>query len=272
MSGPAGSTDVGTGTTGSAGAGSDSTEPPALTFENVTFAYEEAPVLEDVTFTVERGSFLGVVGPNGSGKSTLLKLALGLSPPDEGRVELFGEPAHEFADGEKIAYIAQRATDAIRDAPLTVREVVAMGRYPRTPFGSFDDADHRAVDVALEQVGMGALEDRRVGRLSGGQRQRVFIARALAADAELLVLDEPTVGVDAESRERIYELVADLHRAGLTVLLVEHDVGVVTKHATEVACLNRELHFHGDPEAFVATDALATAYGTDGRVLHHTHE
>jgi zinc transport system ATP-binding protein len=244
---------------------------PALAFEDVTFAYGEAPVLENVTFTVDQGSFLGVVGPNGSGKSTLLRLALGLKRPDTGHVELFGEPAHEFDDGEKIAYIAQRATDAIRNAPLTVREVVAMGRYPRTPFGRFEETDHHAVDVALEQVGMDALEDRRVGRLSGGQRQRVFIARALAADAELLVLDEPTVGVDAESRERIYELVAALHDAGLTVLLVEHDVGVVTEHATEVACLNRELHFHGDPETFVATDALATAYGTDGRVLHHTH-
>jgi zinc transport system ATP-binding protein len=246
-------------------------ETPVLTFEDVTFAYGEAPVLEDVTFSVEQGSFLGVVGPNGSGKSTLLKLALGLETPDRGRVELFGEPADAFDDGEKIAYIAQRATDAIRDAPLTVREVVAMGRYPRTPFGTFDPEDHRAVDVALEQVGMDALEDRRVGRLSGGQRQRVFIARALAADAELLVLDEPTVGVDAESRERIYELVADLHASGLTVLLVEHDVGVVTEHATEIACLNRELYFHGDPETFVRTDALATAYGTDGRVLHHSH-
>jgi zinc transport system ATP-binding protein len=110
-----------------------------------------------------------------------------------------------------------------------------------------------------------------VCRLSGGQRQRVFIARALAAEADLLVLDEPTVGVDAESRESFYNLLHDLNATGITIVLIEHDIGVVTNHATEIVCINRELYFDGDPETFVETNALADAYGAEQAVLEHDH-
>jgi len=146
-----------------------------------------------------------------------------------------------------------------------------MGRYPRRLFGRFRDSDREAIASALDRVGIADLADRRVGRLSGGQRQRVFIARALAAEAALLALDEPTVGVDADSREAFYDLLHELNGEGLTIVLIEHDIGVVTTHATEIACLNRELFFHGDPETFVETDALAEAYGADQGVLHHGH-
>ena len=240
-----------------------------VTVEGATFAYDDVPVLEDVTLDVPEGAFLGVVGPNGSGKSTLLELVLGLRRPDSGSVRLFGEPAHEFAQGERIGYVAQSATTTIRDIPVTVREVVTMGRYPHRLVGALSAADREVVDAAMEQVGIEDLADRRLTRLSGGQRQRAFIARALAGEADLLVLDEPTVGVDSESREAFYDLVHDLNDEGLTVLLVEHDIGVVTTYATEIACLNRRLYFDGDPEEFVATDALAEAYGTDQHVLHH---
>ena len=242
-----------------------------VTVEGATFAYDDVPVLEDVTLDVPEGAFLGVVGPNGSGKSTLLELVLGLRRPDSGSVRLFGEPAHEFAQGERIGYVAQSATTTIRDIPVTVREVVTMGRYPHRLVGALSAADREVVDAAMEQVGIEDLADRRLTRLSGGQRQRAFIARALAGEADLLVLDEPTVGVDSESREAFYDLVHDLNDEGLTVLLVEHDIGVVTTYATEIACLNRRLYFDGDPEEFVATDALAEAYGTDQHVLHHDH-
>jgi zinc transport system ATP-binding protein len=244
---------------------------PLISVDDVTFGYGEIPVLESVSIDVEPGSFLGLVGPNGSGKSTLLDLMLGLRRPDSGTVSLFGEPAHEFDAGERIGYVAQDATKAARDMPVTVREVVEMGRYPRRLFGRFSTADRRAVEEALEQVGITDIASRRVGRLSGGQRQRVFIARALASEADLLALDEPTVGVDAESREEFYRLLHDLNATGLTVILIEHDIGVVTTYATNIACLNRELYFDGDPSTFVETDALAQAYGTDQHVLHHDH-
>ena len=212
-----------------------------ISVDDITFGYGEIPVLESVSIDIEPGAFLGLVGPNGSGKSTLLDLMLGLRRPDDGLVTLFGEPAHEFDAGERIGYVAQDATTAARDMPVTVREAVEMGRYPRRLLGRFSPQDRRAVEEALEQVGISNLASRRVGRLSDGQRQRVFIARALASEADLLALDEPTVGVDAESREEFYSLLHDLNATGLTVILIEHDIGVVTTYATDIACLNRQL-------------------------------
>lgn len=241
-------------------------------FDDVTFGYGEIPVVEDVSFGIDAGDFLGVVGPNGSGKSTLVRLLLGLDRPDAGRVRLFGEPAHEAETGTRVGYVAQAAASAGRKMPVTVREVVRMGRYPHVPHRRFRDEDRDAVEHALETVGITALETRRLGELSGGQRQRVFIARALATEAEILVLDEPTVGVDAQSREAFFDLLADLNREGMTVVLVEHDIGVVTTYATRVACLNRRLYFHGDAAQFGESDALVRAYGANQRVVEHDHE
>jgi len=249
----------------------DESTDSLISVRDVSFSYGDVPVLDSVSIDVEPGAFLGLVGPNGSGKSTLLDLMLGLRRPDDGTVSLFGEPAAAFDDGERIGYVAQDATEAGRDMPITVREVVRMGRYPKRPVGRFSSEDRRAVEEAMEQVGVDDLATRRVGHLSGGQRQRVFIARALASGADLLALDEPTVGVDAESREEFYELLHELNATGLTVVLIEHDIGVVTTYATEIACLNRQLYFDGSPAEFVETDALAAAYGSDQHVLHHDH-
>lgn len=240
-----------------------------ISVDDVSFGYGDAPVLRSVSIHVEAGAYLGIVGPNGSGKSTLIDLMLGLRRPDEGSVALFGEPAHEFEAGERLGYVAQDPANATREIPVTVREVVEMGRYPRRLVGRFSDDDRRAIAVAMEQVGITALASRRVGRLSGGQRQRVFIARALASGADLLVLDEPTAGIDAESRAAFYDLLCDLNAAGLTIILIEHDIGAVAASATKIACLNRRLYFHGDPDTFLETDALSQAYGTDQHVLSH---
>ena len=243
----------------------------AVDVRDVTFAYGDRPVIEDVSLTVEAGEFLGLVGPNGSGKTTLLELVIGLHRPDSGSVTLFGEPAAERANGERVGYVPQDVGEAADEMPVTVEEVVRMGRYPRRYFGRFRAEDRTAIADALDRVGIADIADRRIGRLSGGQRQRAFIARALAAEADLLALDEPTVGVDAESREAFYDLLHELNDEGMTIVLIEHDIGVVTTHATEIACLNRELFFHGDPEAFVETDALAEAYGNAQHVVAHDH-
>lgn len=247
-----------------------STEP-IISVDGVTFGYGDRPVLEAVSIDVEPGAYLGLIGPNGSGKSTLLDLMLGLRRPDDGTVTLFSEPAHAFEAGERIGYVAQDATKAVGDMPVTVREAVEMGRYPRRLVGRFSTEDRRAIREAMEQVGIADLASRRVGRLSGGQRQRVFIARALASGADLLALDEPTVGIDAESREAFYELLCGLNATGLTIILIEHDIGVVTTYATDIACLNGRLCFHGDPNELVETDALTKTYGTDQYVIHHDH-
>ncbi len=242
-----------------------------IEIEQLTFAYGDRPVLKDISLAVEAGAFLGLVGPNGSGKTTLLTLMIGLQAPDSGEVRLFGEPASTFDAGERIGYVPQTVANTRGEMPITVREVVRMGRYPHRLWRRFTEADERAVAEALERVGITDLADRRVGNLSGGQRQRVFIARALAAEADLLALDEPTVGVDAESREAFYELLSELNAAGITIILIEHDIGVVTNHASQIACLNQQLYFHGDPETFLATDALAEAYGAEQHLLQHNH-
>ncbi len=236
------------------------TAVPPVEVSDVSFGYTGTPVVEDITLSVSPGEFVALVGPNGSGKSTLLGLVLGLHRPDSGTVSLFGEPAHRFDDGTRLGYVAQQ-TDAAVSMPITVREVVQMGRFSTVGFGRLSAADWRAVDEAIETVGMRAFADRPIAQLSGGQRQRAFIARALAGDAELLVLDEPTVGVDAESVEAFYELLETLNDEGLTILLVEHDIGSVTDHAGRVVCLNREVYFDGPTEAFLDSDALGRAFG-----------
>lgn len=269
---------------------------PVIDLSGVTFGYTATPVVEDVSLTVDSGEYVAVVGPNGSGKSTLMRLMLGLIGPDAGAARLFGEDAGRFDDGERVGYVAQQAT-AAEEMPITVREVVKMGRFPYVAVGNlpggdagvvgglFDDpvgtarrtanavsgrltaGDWRIVDDALATVGMSAFADRRIGQLSGGQRQRVFIARALAGEADLLVLDEPTVGVDAESVDAFYDLLDALNAAGITVLLIEHDLSAVVKHADRVVCLNREVYFDGPADEFVESDALARAFGAGARFL-----
>ena len=242
-----------------------------IELRDVTYAYGDQPAVEDVTLSLESGEFLGLIGPNGSGKTTQLHLMLGLYRPDSGSVELFGEPAYSFEDGQRIGYVSQETTDRGSTMPVTVREVVTMGRYPHVGHSRLGPEDRKIVGDALETVDIADIADRRISRLSGGQRQRTFIARALASEAELLALDEPTVGVDAESRDAFYRLLDGLNDDGITIILIEHDIGVVTDRASRIACLNRRLFHHGDVESFVESDALAEAYGEGGRIVHHDH-
>ena len=234
----------------------------AITVENVSFAYDDHPVLEDVSLSVEKGEFLGLIGPNGSGKTTLLKIMLGLQAPDTGTVELFGTPAREFRDGTRLGYVSQHSTDADATMPVTVREVVRMGRYAHAGLSRLGPDDRRSVEEALETVDIADLAGRRINRLSGGQRQRAYIARALASEADLLALDEPTVGVDADSVEQFYALLEDLNDQGITIVLIEHDIGVVTEHADMIACLDRVLYEHCETQQFLETDALERAFGS----------
>ena len=244
---------------------------PVISLDAVTFAYGETPAVRDITLDVEAGEFLGLIGPNGSGKTTLLHLMLGLHTPDSGRVELFGEPVDAFDDGHRIGYVSQESTSQAGSMPVTVRENVTMGRFAHVGHARLTAHDHGTVDDALDTVGITELADRRMSALSGGQRQRAYIARAIASEADLLALDEPTVGVDAESRDAFYQLLDDLNAEGITIILIEHDIGVVTDRASRIACINTELFHHGDTESFVDSDALADAYGVSGRVVHHDH-
>ena len=239
--------------------------------EDVTFAYGETTAVEDVSLTISDGDFMGLIGPNGSGKTTLLHLMIGLRKPDSGSVRLFGEPATEFEAGERIGYVAQRSTDRGGSMPVTVEEAVLMGRFAHVGHFRLGKNDYAAVADALETVGIADLEDRHINQLSGGQRQRAFIARALASEADVLALDEPTVGVDADSRDQFYDLLDRLNREGMTIILIEHDIDVLTKHVDTVACINRELYHHGDTVSFLESDALGEAYGAAAGIVEHDH-
>jgi len=251
------------------------TEAPLIRLHDLSFGYSADPVLEGVNLTVEKGAYLGLIGPNGSGKTTLLKLLLGILPaPKQGTIELFGTPIQRFKEWWRIGYVAQKAASFNSAFPATVEEVVLTGRTPRRGlFRSFTADDRQAVRDALERVGLGPLKDRLIGRLSGGQQQRVFIARALVSRPDLIILDEPTVGVDASAEAQFYNLIRALRKEmGLTVVLVSHDIGAVGHEVTSLACLNRKLFYHGSPDDFGSDEQLCELYGHHvHRVRHHHH-
>ncbi len=235
---------------------------PLVELRDVGFGYGGEPTLAGVDLTVNRGEFLGLIGPNGSGKSTLLNIILGLLRPTSGNVRLFGQDAARFSERWRIGYVPQRLSTFDAQFPATVTEVVGMGRFARLgPLRRPGATDRAAVERALEWADMTAFRDRRIGRLSVGQQQRAFIARALASESELLILDEPTAAVDAATQEEFYHLLERLNReVGLTIILVEHDLAMVAAHVAAIALLNRRIVFHGTPQEYAARDFLHGIY------------
>lgn len=237
--------------------------------KDVSFAYENDPVLKDVSFSVHKGDYLGIVGPNGSGKSTMLRLMLGLLTPQSGSISLYGTDVKDFRYWSRIGYVAQRAASVDAGFPATVQEVVAMGRFSSLGLFRFPGKeDQEKVRHALEQTGMWEYRDRLISDLSGGQQQRVFIARALAGEPEVIVLDEPTVGVDIQTQKQFYDLLRTLNtELDLTLILVSHDIDIVAHEATEIAYINRELIYYGTPEAFTRSSYLDKLCGNQDH--HH---
>lgn len=229
----------------------------------MTVSYGARPVLWDVDATFPAGAMSAIVGPNGSGKSTLLRAALGLVPADAGRSAVLGRPAKQAM--RDVAYVPQReAVDW--DFPITVREVVEMGRYPSAGWIRRLGRDDRAVvDQALERVGMSAFATRQIGQLSGGQRQRVFVARALAQQARLLVLDEPFAGIDARTEAALLTLLADLRdHEGRSIVMVHHDLQTVRDVVDWVLLLNVRTIAMGPVATTMTPENLRRAYGGDG--------
>ncbi len=224
--------------------------PVAVELSEVGFAYRPGqPVLAGVDLRVEEGEFVAVAGPNGGGKTTLVRLALGLARPTAGSVLLFGEPAHRFSRRATLGYVAQRAQVGT-EGPVTVREVVAAGRLAQGGlFGPLRRRDRAIVDEAIADVGLAELADTRLADLSGGQQQRAFIAKAFAAEPSLLVLDEPTAGVDAESQEALARLLGRLHAdRGVTMLYVSHEFGAVEDIVRRLVLVRGGIVFDGQPD------------------------
>ena len=241
---------------------------PVIEVENVTFGYppqhEAEPVLEDVTLRVEPDDFLGVIGPNGGGKTTLLRIMLGLLRPSRGRVRVLGKSP--LAARAQVGYVPQQAW-IDPSAPADVLDVVLMGRLGRSAWGWRYGRPHvDAARAALEQTDTQDLARRTISSLSGGQRQRVLIARALAGDAKLLLLDEPTAGVDLHMSRGLTDL---LHRLNETIpiVVVSHDVAFVSTHLKRVACLNRRLTCHAANA--LTSQVISDMYHGDVRWIEH---
>lgn len=223
--------------------------PLAAELSGVAFGYRPGqPVLENVDLGLGEGEFVAVAGPNGGGKTTLVRVLLGLERPSSGKALLFGEPAHRFSGRRTLGYLAQRSQLGA-DAPATVREVVSAGRLASGGLiGPLRRRDRELVAEAIERVGLQAVADAPLRTLSGGMQQRAFIAKALAGEPSLLVLDEPTTGVDAESQESLAGLLDRLHRElGVTVVYVSHEFGAVERFVQRLVLVRRTIVFDGSP-------------------------
>jgi zinc transport system ATP-binding protein len=246
---------------------------PIILAEKISLQWQGLQVLQDVSFAIAAGDFLALIGPNGSGKTTLLRIILGLLKPSSGQVILLGEKIEQFTQWQRIGYVPQKATQMDAFFPASVREVVAMGLISRKRFPRLlTREDERSIDQALERVDLKGLKSRRIGELSGGQQQRVFIARAIVNGPDVLFLDEPTAGVDADTQARFYDMLAELNRTEtLTIVLVTHDFGIITKHVNKVACLNQRLFFHGTHEEFCSSPVVQDLLHGEHHLVCHRH-
>ncbi|MFP4236316.1 MAG: metal ABC transporter ATP-binding protein [Desulfonatronovibrio sp.] len=233
--------------------------------ENLSFAFDSHIVLENVNLNVRAGDFLAVLGPNGGGKSTLIKILLGILPIQKGKVSVLGRKPGKAA--HKTGYLPQNI--AVNDRfPINVLDVVLMGRLANAGrFRRYTSSDHSMAARALDQVKMSSHKKRMISDLSGGQRQRVLIARALACDPDILFLDEPTASVDQAFRAKFYQLLFELNMAGKTIVVISHDLSVLSSHAKSVACVNKHLHFHDSAE--INQEMLEKAYQCPVELVTH---
>lgn len=237
---------------------------PIVELGHVYFSYDKALVLEDVTITVHHRDFLSIIGPNGGGKTTILKIICGLFTPQRGSVRVFGtDPVHAR---HHIGYLPQYLVFD-QDFPIRVIDVVLMGRLGRTGLGhSYTRADHEAAERVLALVGLSDLKHRTIADLSGGQRQRILIARALATEPRLLLLDEPVSSIDTQWQQTLYQLLNELNKQ-LAIILVTHDISVVSTYIDKIACVNKKLYFHGSKKEGIRK--LANLYECPVQILTH---
>jgi zinc transport system ATP-binding protein len=237
---------------------------PALVLEDVWASVGGQLVLESISLVLERPSFVALIGPNGGGKTTLLRVVLGLVQPDRGSVRVLGRTAREARS--RVGYVSQNpAVDS--QFPISVQDVVLMGRITGGRFvRTFSAADRAAADRAIARVGLSHLRRREIGALSGGEFRRALIARALAVEPDMLLLDEPDTHLDPTAARAVHDLLGDLSRR-MPVLMVSHDLSVISPRATGIACLNRRLHYHRPGELTQAT--LEAIYGCPVELLAH---
>ena len=240
---------------------------PIIELDNVTCGYDRRPVVSNINLQVMPGEFVGLLGPSGSGKSTLLKAILGAVDVYEGEVTVAGAGLKQRKN--RIGYVPQ-IEDINWDFPVTVEEAVLMGRTMNGPlFPWFAREDKELARTTMERMGIGHLAKRHIRRLSGGEQQRVFLARALISNPRLLLLDEPTKGVDIKTRDEVVHLLHDLNHQGITIVMTTHEINAVAAHLPWVVCLNKTIVAEGPPSEVFTPETLYNTYGAEMPVIHY---
>ena len=235
------------------------TQQAALSVRDLTLSYDDAPVVEGMTFSLEMGHLVAVVGPNGAGKSTMIKAMVGVLTPDRGDVQVLGDTGKRAR--RHITYVPQRGS-VDWDFPVTVWDVVAQGRFGHIGLlGRLKGQQRQLVEQALHKVGMTELQHRQIGELSGGQQQRVFLARALAQQGDVYLMDEPFVGVDARTERAIVDVLSALRDQGKLVMVVHHDLSTVREYFDTMLLMNKQLVACGPTQEVFTKQNLQRAYG-----------
>jgi len=241
--------------------------------KNLNLTISHQSILKNVSLQVFKGDYIALIGPNGGGKTTLVRILLGLETPTSGEVKLFGKVLNSFHAWDKIGYVPQRVTQIDRGFPATVLEVVMMGRTSKQGFfGLTTPKDREIVNDAMAKMDVLNLKERLIGTLSGGQRQRVMIARALASEPEVLILDEPNTGVDMQSQQRFYALLKELNvKEKITIIFVTHDVGVIADDIGRLFTINQTLLVCNNPKEAISCEDMSKLYGIDAHLIHNHH-
>ena len=238
----------------------------SISIKGLSVSYGRKRVLTNIHMEIEQGNIYGVIGPNGAGKSTLFKSILGLIEINAGEIKVFNKTIEESK--LRIAYVPQK-DDVDWSFPATVMDIVLMGRYPHKKLlQRINDQDRKIAMKAIQDLGIEQLKDRQIGQLSGGQQQRVFIARALCQEADIFLLDEPFVGVDMTTEEKIMEIMRSKAKEGKTLLVVHHDLASADEYFDKVILLNQRLIAYGDTETTFTKELISMAYGPQLTILH----
>lgn len=231
-------------------------------------------MLEHLSFQIPQGAYVGIIGPNGGGKTTVLKLILGLLQPNAGNISIFGHDVRTAKKHFEMGYVPQKMSGLEKNFPATVQEIIASGRTARRGVFSWKTAhDFEIITRSMEQTNVAHLKHRLIGTLSGGERQRVFIARALAREPKILILDEPTIGVDLQAQDAFYTLLNALNKKfDITILLVSHDIDVISEQVETILCLNKALMCQLPSRSFNKQEYVEQFYGKTAKPVEHEHK
>ena len=244
---------------------------PVIRVVDLNYQVGKQKILSHISFDVEQGDYVALLGPNGGGKTTLAKAILGLIIPNSGKIEIFGENRNSFKSWYKIGYVPQNVSLFDNNFPLSVYEAVSLGLAAKKSwFSRLSDREKEQIEAVIETASIGDLREKNLSELSGGQRQRVMIARALVSQPEILILDEPSTGVDIASQHKFYDFLRKLNKEkNLTIIFITHDLGVIADDVTHVLSVNQELIYSGSAEGMLSCEAVSELYGTKAHIVHH---